>query len=107
MQQALWGVQKCNRSRRGLLDACPKTTPELLELHQVFLAKVFHILFQFGRIENLDVVGESHIEPSDSFQLIDFGVEIPNVVISFMGLDAVLCPGELLNQQVLCHQVQL
>ena len=84
-----------------------ETTPEFFELHQVFLAEIIHILFQLRSIKDLDVVGESHIEPSDSFQLIDFGVEIPNVVISFMGLDAVLCPGELLNQQVLCHQVQL
>jgi len=39
-------------------------------------------LFQFGGLQNLDVVGKAQVEPADTFHLIDLGVEVPDVVVA-------------------------
>jgi len=49
------------------------------------------------------VVGEAQVEPADAFHLIDFGVEVPDVVVAFVRLDAILGRGELLDEEVLGH----
>ena len=53
------------------------------------------------------MVGKAQVEPADAFHLIDFGVEVPDVVVALVGLDAVLGRGELLDEEVLGHQVEL
>ena len=64
-------------------------------------------MFQFGGLQDLDVVGEAQVEPADALHLIDLGVEVPDVVVALVGLDAVLGRGELLDEEVLGHQVEL
>ena len=44
-------------------------------------------MFQFGCLQNLDVVGEAQVEPADAFHLIDLGVEVLDVIVALVGLD--------------------
>ena len=44
-------------------------------------------MFQFGGLQNLDVVGEAQVEPADAFHLIDLGVEVLDVIVALVGLD--------------------
>ena len=74
---------------------------------QVVFDECGHVLLQFGTVQNLDMIGKTNVEPADAFHLIDFGVEVPNVVVTFVGLDAVLGRRELLDKEVLGHQVEL
>ena len=54
---------------------------------QVFLCEVLHVFLQFWSFQYLDVIGKSHVETTDSLKLVDLGVEIPDVVITLVGLD--------------------
>ena len=53
------------------------------------------------------MVGLADVESSHALYLIDVGVEVPDVVIALVGLDAVLGRRELLDEEVLGHQVEL
>jgi len=57
---------------------------------QVFFDEGGHVLFQFGGLQDLDVVGEAQVEPADAFHLIDLGVEVPDVVVALVGLNLVI-----------------
>ena len=58
-------------------------------------------------MQDLDVVCKAQVESADAFHLINLGVEVPDVVVALVGLDAVLGRGELLDEEVLGHQVEL
>jgi len=49
---------------------------------QVFFDKGGHILFQFGSLQDLDVVGEAQVEPADALHLIDFDVTVYSILLS-------------------------
>ena len=53
------------------------------------------------------MVGKAQVESANAFHLINIGVEVPDVVVALVGLDAVLGRGELLDEEVLGHQVEL
>lgn len=46
-----------------------------------------HVLFQFGGLQNLDVVGQTQVEPANTLDLIDLGVEVLDVIVALVGLD--------------------
>jgi len=52
---------------------------------QVFFDESGHVLFQFGGLQDLDVVGKAQVESADAFHLIDLGVEVPDVVVALVG----------------------
>ena len=54
---------------------------------QVFFDEERYELFQFVSIEDFDVVSQANVESSHTLDLIDIGVEVPNVVIALVGLD--------------------
>ena len=53
------------------------------------------------------MIGQADVESGQTLDLIDIGVEVPDVVIALVGLDAVLGRRELLDEEVLGHQVEL
>lgn len=52
---------------------------------QVFFDEGGHVFLQFGGLQDLDVVGKAQVVSADAFHLIDFGVEVPDVVVALMG----------------------
>ena len=56
----------------------------------MFPCKIPDVLLEFRGSQDLDVVGQSHVEPTDSFKLVHVGIEIPDIIVSLMGLDEVL-----------------
>ena len=64
-------------------------------------------LLQFGSIEDFDVVGQADVESGQTLDLIDIGVEVPDVVIALEGLDELFCRREFLYEEILGHQVEL
>ena len=65
------------------------TNPITLFL-QVFFDEERYELFQFVSIEDFDVVSLANVESSHTLDLIDIGVEVPNVVIALVGLNLVI-----------------
>ena len=57
---------------------------------QVFFDEGGHILLQFGAVQDLDVVAQAQVEAAEALHLIDISVEIPDVIVALVGLDAVL-----------------
>ena len=57
---------------------------------QVFFDEERYELFQFVSIEDFDVVSQANVESSHTLNLIDIGVEVPNVVIALVGLNLVI-----------------
>jgi len=41
---------------------------------QVFFDEGGHVLFQFGGLQDLDMIGKAQVEPADAFHLIDLDV---------------------------------
>ena len=78
-----------------------------MEYSKVFFDEVGHVFLQVGGLEDLDVVGEAHVEPADALHLIDLGVKVPDVVVALVRLEIVLGRGELLDEEVLGEQVKL
>lgn len=62
------------------------TNPFTLFL-QVFFDEGGHTVFLFGVLQDLDVVSQANVESSHTLDLIDFGVEVPDVVVALVGLD--------------------
>ena len=54
---------------------------------QVFFDEERYELFQFVSIEDFDVVSQANVESSHTLDLIDFGVEVPDVVVALVGLN--------------------
>ena len=48
------------------------------------------VLFQFGGLQDLDVVSQANVESSHAHDLIDLGVEVPDVVVALVGLNLVI-----------------
>lgn len=53
------------------------------------------------------MVGQADVESGQTLDLIDLGVEVPDVVVALVRLDAVLGRGEFLDEEVLGHEVEL
>ncbi len=54
---------------------------------QVFFDEERYELFQFVSIEDFDVVGQADVESGQTLDLIDLGVEVPDVVVALVGLN--------------------
>ena len=51
---------------------------------QVFFDEGGHVLFQFGGLQDLDVVGKTQVESVNAFYLIDFGVIVYCILLSHL-----------------------
>lgn len=53
------------------------------------------------------MVGQADVESGQTLDLIDIGVEVPDVVVALVGLDELFCRRELFDEEILGHQVEL
>ena len=57
--------------------------------------------------EDRDVVGKADVETADAFETADVGIEVPDVLITFVAFEIVFGAGELFDKEVFGHQVEL
>jgi len=73
----------------------------------MFLDVVGYVLLERFTFEDLDVTGQTDIETADARHAADVGGEVPGVLVALLTIDEILGPGELFDEQVLGHEVEL
>ena len=66
--------------------------------HEKFLCILAGVFLQFIAFKYPDVLGEANVEAANALHATDIGSEIPDVLVSLMASDELLCTGVFLYE---------